>query len=504
MVMRKVTHPVAVEYFARFEAMTDRAQVTWTEPVMNKVNALLSDDRVRQIFSAPESSFDLRDVIDSKKILLIKLDKGKLKDSADLLGALLLGKVQMAAFSRSDLPQRKRIPFYLYIDEFQNFATESFSLVLSEARKYGLSLIMAHQTLAQIPDELRSLILGNAGLQVCFRLNRQDASLLAKEAFSYSGREVKAVSSFSPIYWSFSEEWEMKTEELQNLQPRFCYVKHKVRGGLISIQTVEIEQPWVPAGMGQDEFEKHLEALPFGKKYLRTRAELSSEMKERQDRNLKVLRVREDERRKSLEAERPRKEKMAGAVSVQEQPSEAEREALPNAIETSNEKSESQHRYLQTLIKKMAEGKGYRATIEAVTPDGKGRVDIVLERESEKIACEISSTTDEYHETENIRKCLLAGYGEVIMCSPDRKKAEKIKALVSGQFGPDDQAKVLFFTPEELAAYFSAKAEVVRESKIKGYKVKVQYPGGENAEKRKRQAVADVILKSFRRLRNEK
>lgn len=190
-VLKNVAHPVAREYFMRFEAMTDRAQVTWTEPVMNKINALLSDERIRQIFSAPQSSFNVRDAIDSKKIILIKLDKGRLKDSADLLGALLLSKIQMAAFSRGDVSQRRRVPFNLYIDEFQNFATESFSLILSEARKYGLSLIMAHQTLAQISEELRSLILGNAGIQVYFRLNRQDASLLAKEAFRYSGRRSK-------------------------------------------------------------------------------------------------------------------------------------------------------------------------------------------------------------------------------------------------------------------------------------------------------------------------
>ena len=108
-----------------------------------------------------------------------------------------MAKIQMAAFSRSDIPQEKRTPFYLYIDEFQNFATESFLVILSEARKYGLSLIMAHQTLSQIPDELRSLILGNTGIQVYFRLNRSDSQLLAKEGFEYSGYEVKTVKQSS-------------------------------------------------------------------------------------------------------------------------------------------------------------------------------------------------------------------------------------------------------------------------------------------------------------------
>jgi DNA helicase HerA-like ATPase len=243
-ILEKVSHPVTRNYFQRFEAVTDRGQITWIEPVMNKINAFLSDDRIRQIFSSSKSTFSLREIMDQKKMLLIKLDKGRLKDSADLLGSLLMAKIQMAAFSRSDVPQSKRIPFYLYIDEFQNFATESFSVILSEARKYGLSLIMAHQTLAQIPEELRSLILGNTGIQVYFRLNRHDAQLLAKEAFRYSGYEVKSARLRSTKYWSLGEEWEHHTETLQDLPPRVCAAKHKIEGGIIPLSTVEIVLPW--------------------------------------------------------------------------------------------------------------------------------------------------------------------------------------------------------------------------------------------------------------------
>ena len=206
-VLEKVSHPISLEYFKRFNSLTDKGQIAWTEPVMNKMNAFFSDERIRQMFSSPKSSFNLREIMDQKKILLIKLDKGRLKGAADLLGSLLMAKIQMAAFSRADLPRNKRTPFYLYIDEFQNFASESFSVILSEARKYGLSLIMAHQTLSQIPDELRSLILGNSGIQVYFRINRQDANLLAKEAFDYSGYEIKTVSSSRPVFWSYTEEW---------------------------------------------------------------------------------------------------------------------------------------------------------------------------------------------------------------------------------------------------------------------------------------------------------
>ncbi len=508
LVLKKVTHPVAIEYFARFEAMTDRAQVTWTEPVMNKVNALFSDERIRLMFSAPKSSFNIRGIIDSKAILLVKLDKGKLRESADLLGSLIMSKIQMAAFSRGDLPQRKRTPFYLYIDEFQNFATESFAIILSEARKYGLSLIMAHQTLAQIPEELRSLILGNAGLQVFFRINRHDASLLAKESFTFSGREVKGVHSMKSVYWGVGELLEQKTEELQSLPPRFSYVKHKVKGGIILIQTAEIEDPWVAASMEEEEFERFVEGLPIGEKYLRSRVELSNSVKERQKKIHDDIRTTEVERRKTIESEpKPVAKQTAQPPPSHEEPVPVERKRPASFVTTSGEKGETQHRYLQSLLKKMAESKGYKATLEALTADGKGRVDVLLEKGDESIACEISVSTDETHELDNIKKCLSSGYGEVVVCTDERRKLEKIKKLVSDSVEAQDLPKVLFFAPEELMSYLAAKGakEVFEEKKIKGYNVKVKHPGGAPSDTSdKSRTIADVILKSIKRVKTDK
>jgi excisionase family DNA binding protein len=282
-VLERVSHPITQDYFNRFDTMTDRSQIAWIEPVMNKVNAFFSDDRIRQMFSSPKSSFDLRGAMDRKKIILINLDKGRLKGASDLLGSLLMAKMQMAAFSRSDVPQAKRTPFYLYIDEFQNFASESFAVILSEARKYGLSLIMAHQTLSQISTELRSLILGNAGVQVYFRINRQDSQLLAKEAFKYSGFEVKSSGIKGDRYWSLGEEWEKHIGELQGLDGRTCYVKHKIRGGVIPIQTVEVEPAHKYLEMTEPQCRKFLKDLPFGKDYLVERKELAALAAQRQE-----------------------------------------------------------------------------------------------------------------------------------------------------------------------------------------------------------------------------
>jgi hypothetical protein len=274
-VVGQLTHPIARDYFTRFNQLSDRARLTWSEPVLNKVNALLANDRVRLLLAAPKSTFNLREVIDSGKILLVKLDKGRLKDAADLLGSLILAKLQLAVFSRSDTPAPLRRPFYLYVDEFQNFAGDNFAVFLSEARKYGLSLVLAHQTLAQIPQELQSLILGNAGIQVVFRVNRRDAERMAKEFFSYSGYNVKHATISRITTWSLGEEWEHYTEELQNQSPRCAHVKHKIQGGLIPIQTADIEPAWRALGLSPIQFGRALATLPIGANYLLSRAQVS-------------------------------------------------------------------------------------------------------------------------------------------------------------------------------------------------------------------------------------
>lgn len=452
-VLVKVKNPIAQEYFQRFDALTDRGQVTWIEPVMNKINALFSDERIRQMFSSQKSSFNLREIMDNGKILLVKLDKGKLHDLADLLGSLLMAGIQMAAFSRSDVPQDKRTSFYLYIDEFQNFASENFSVILSEARKYGLSLIMAHQTLSQVSSELRSLILGNTGIQVYFRLNRHDAELLAKEGFEYSGYEVKTVNDLQPVFWSYREEWEHNIAELQNLQPRKCYVKHRIEGGMISLQTVEIEPAWESLLMEEDEYQDFLRGLPFGKRYLVSRKELTAREKERLKSISEKLETRagtEKGPERGPETARGREARLEPSVSEQ--------------------KSESRHRYLQNIIKQVAEEEGYRVTVEETTSDGLGRADIHLERDGMRIACEVSVGSTGEKEVANIEKRLRAGYERVLLCSPEKSTLEKARALISERIKGPERDKVLLFEPQELFSYLRTKeTRVSTEDKVASF-----------------------------------
>jgi hypothetical protein len=298
-VLERVTHPIAKRYFQRFNSLSPKTREEWMESTLNKVNAFLSDDRIREIFSYQKSSFNLREIIDNKKILLVKLDRGRLKENGDLLGSLLMTKIRMAAFSRSDIPREKRIPFYLYIDEFQNFATEEFIDTLSEARKYGLVLIMAHQNLSQLPKNLQDSILTNSGIQCYFRVCRRDAEILAKEAFETTGLEVKAVKlsrEYSDYNWfTYSEEWEKYIQELEQLPNRFFYAKHKIEGGVLPLYTVDVLPAYEEFEIEKEEFKKFMGEVVFERKYLLERK--AKEVKEK----IEVKPAEEEEKLTTLE-----------------------------------------------------------------------------------------------------------------------------------------------------------------------------------------------------------
>jgi hypothetical protein len=176
-------NPQVREFWLReYEQYGSRFRVEAIAPLQNKVGAFLADPRLRRILTAPRSSFDLRSVMDDGKTLLVNLSKGKIgEDAASLLGALLVAQIGTTGLGRADVPEDKRRDFYLYLDEFQTFATLHLAEMLSELRKYRVNLILAHQYLAQLEPEVRDAVLGNVGTIVCFRIGVQDAVILERE-----------------------------------------------------------------------------------------------------------------------------------------------------------------------------------------------------------------------------------------------------------------------------------------------------------------------------------
>ncbi|MGB9743505.1 MAG: CxxC-x17-CxxC domain-containing protein [Minisyncoccales bacterium] len=182
-VVDKVTDPVVKSFWTQeFARYTQRYEVEATAAIQNKVGQFISNPLIRNIIGQVTSTIDIRKIMDEKKILIVNLSKGKIgEENSRLLGALLITKLQLATMSRADIPEEKREDFFLYVDEFQNFATESFANILSEARKYRLSLILGHQYIAQMDEKVRDAVFGNIGTIVVFRVGAEDAEFLEKE-----------------------------------------------------------------------------------------------------------------------------------------------------------------------------------------------------------------------------------------------------------------------------------------------------------------------------------
>ncbi len=182
-VTANIKDPVVKAFWEKeFSGYADKFASEAVSPIQNKVGQFLSSSLMRNIIGQVKSAIDIRDIMDNGKILIMNLSKGRIgEDNSALLGAMMITKIQLAAMSRVDLPENERRDFYLYIDEFQNFSTDSFANILSEARKYRLNLILAHQYIEQLTEKVKPAVFGNVGTLVVFRVGAADAEELVKE-----------------------------------------------------------------------------------------------------------------------------------------------------------------------------------------------------------------------------------------------------------------------------------------------------------------------------------
>jgi hypothetical protein len=182
-IVAKIDDPALVHFWKEeFDQMPPALQKEAIAPIQNKVGQFVTSPMIRRIIGSPKSTVSLDEVMDGKKIFIANLSQGKLgEDNAALLGAMLITKFQLASMHRVDVVKDERVPFYLYVDEFQNFATDSFIKILSEARKFGLALTLANQYMAQIPEHVQKAILGNAGTLISFSVGAEDAQIIYKE-----------------------------------------------------------------------------------------------------------------------------------------------------------------------------------------------------------------------------------------------------------------------------------------------------------------------------------
>src|SRR3989338_7670869 len=181
-VIEYIKDPIVKAFWTQeFAGYTERYTQEAVPAIQNKIGQFISNNLIRNIIGQPNSTLDIRKIMDSGKILLVNISRGKIgEDASRLLGSLIVNRIQLAAMSRVDIPEPERKDYYLYVDEFQHFATESFANILSEARKYHLNLIMAHQYIKQMEEPVMDAGFGNVGTIISFRVGAEDGEFLEK------------------------------------------------------------------------------------------------------------------------------------------------------------------------------------------------------------------------------------------------------------------------------------------------------------------------------------
>lgn len=506
--LETVRDPDVVYYWLKeFPLLTGRPQA----PLLTRLDTFLRPKPIRYMVAQKENRIDFAKVMNESKIFLAKLSQGAIgEENSYLLGSLLISKFHQMALSRQELSQAARREFWLYIDEFQNFITPSMASILSGARKYRLGLVLAHQELRQLLSkdvEVASAVITNPYTRICFRVGDDDARKLS-EGFVY-----------------------FNAEDLQNLGigQAICRIERaEYDFNLHTFPLPEVDQHVAE--------ERRVEIQARSRqKYARQRAEIEAELAN-QHSQISVATAKAEKQRTASMSRRPERLTEVPNASLPsaaitepevstEQPPQIELTTPSEAVIEQGEakrtvrkrvkatpvetlqsgKGGQQHKYLQHLIKRWGEERGYKSTIEKQIAGGS--VDVALEKDGSSVACEISVTTTAEHEVQNIKKCLEAGFNQVIVITSDKKMLGKIKNAAAASLDAQGLSSVQFFLPEDLFMFLEqiAAESEDKEAIIKGYKVKVKLrtPGIEEQKARK-EVIAKTVLQAMKRLKENR
>lgn len=475
--LKSVTDPHLVYYWQReFPLLSGRPQ----SPILTRLDTFLRSRLIRNIVSQPENKLDFRDIMDSGKVLLARLSQGAIgEENACLLGSLLVSKIHQAALARQALDRPNRRPYFLYIDEFHNFVTPSMAALLSGVRKYGLGLVLAHQELRQLErrdSEVAHAVLANPYTRIAFRVGEHDARRLAEGFSSFEAADFLNLGVGEAL---------VRMEQARNdfnLRTFPCPApdadSHGRRERIIALSRDRYATP-------RSTVEEAL-ALPEAS-MVESRPERTAPTRSR--RTTVELPDLNDVRQEAAPAAR---------VS---RPVSRDEEVVPQSAAKLMGKGGQEHRYLQQLIKRWAEGMGYKADIERPLENG-GSVDLVLEKGSVVIACEVAVTTRPPHELQNLCKCLSQGYTQVAMVGMDPKKVNRLRELAEKALPPEELEHVLFCEPSGLFQFIQEQEAraASTEATVRGYRVNVQYAGLDDEQRTaKRNAISRVVAQALGR-----
>jgi hypothetical protein len=417
--------------------------------------------------------------MDGGKIILARLAQGAIgEENSHLLGTLIVSKLHQLALSRQDLAAAERRPFYLYMDEFQNFVTPSMEGILSGARKYRLGLVLAHQDLRQIqsrsPEVLHS-ILTNPYCRVCFRVGDHDAKTLADGFVHFDARDLQSLGTGEAIARVERAEFDF------------------------NLRTAPL--PPIAGDAGESVREQVIRSSRAA--FARPRAEVEE-----------LLRQGAEE---FAAAPQPSVIPPPASRPVTRSVAEAQPAAAPTAptvpatVEPATEVSlpgrgGRQHKYLQELIRRWADANDWRATLEERILDGLGLVDVALRKGDMILACEISVSTSPEHELDNLQKCLSAGFRRIAVIGVEKRTLTRLQTLAADALTPEQAAGVGYYSPEELFDALDAlEAEThASQQTVRGYRVKVRAgPSAREQGTKRRGLVSAVIAGALKRMKKK-
>jgi len=482
-------------------------------PIINRLDQFLRPPVIRNVLCRPESSFSIRDALRHGKILMVDL-YGLSEENRHLIGQILLSRFQLELLRRELVGTRHR-PFFLYADEFQSYASVAegtWRELLSRGRKYGLALTLAHQYPAQIPTGLQGEILGNVKSIVSFALGAKDVSVLRNEflqrTFSGNGEEriapiPDAALIELPTGQAYAKLGGGRASRILTFGP--IDVEHPERAGVL------MQQSWQRYGakLLSDDLPKFRKAKPKSEEP--PNGDMPKPVAPEPVMPAPSVEVRQEEL--SQEINEVQEQEVVPSETPSATPIEKKKTPRKKAEKAGSKEPATpgrggkQHKYLQELIKRLGEEKGYRATVEKETSDGRGRIDVALERQGQTIACEISITTNADQELGNIQKCLAAGYSHVVLISGETQQLQKVHVLATTHVSETDRDRLHFLVPEDFPAFLQDLEDQSKpkEETVLGYKVKVAYGAvDQGGEKAKKEAIAKTILQAMKRLKSDK
>lgn len=446
--------------------------------ILKRLWGVLSTPAFERMFAQRENKLDLFEALNDGKIILINTAKDLLKEEgSQLFGRFFIALLAQAALERSTLQEADRTPAFVYVDEAQEYFYDRIETILTQARKYRVGLTLAHQTLDQLTPRLRASIHANTSLKCAGGVSARDARALADE--------MHTTANF--------------IESMRRRQGRTefaVWLKHRTPHAIrLSAPLGFLEgQPILSETGYEDLIAKNRE------RHCGTLDDITF---------LTPVGRSDAEEQKQAAAPLPTPDPLTpvapptasrGAVGDDLPVAPARRRERNGAEPQLAGKGGSQHRYLQQLIKQLAEERGFRAVIEE--PAGGGQVDVGLHRGDLSIACEISITSTPAYEAQNLAKCLRAGYTLVWAVAPDAKRRRAVQRQAEAVLGAEETAKIEFLTTEELIEGLDAVAAPgPTEDIVKGYRVKTTRRVVSSSEaKDRRDQIARILSRSARDL----